>query len=57
MGKNLYQYKDKSFKEVFLEVQTDGNTVVVTDDENNTEYYLDTIIGNKKLEIIYIMQD
>lgn len=56
-GKNLSQYKDKSFKEVFLEVQTRGETIVITDDENNTEYSLDTIIGNKKLEIIYIMQN
>ena len=56
-GKNLSQYKDSSFKEVFLEVQTNGKTIVVTDDENNTEYSLDTIVGNKKLEIIYILQE
>lgn len=55
-GKDLWQYKDRAFKEVFLEVQTSGSTIVETDD-NNVQYSLETIIGNKKLEIIYIMQN
>lgn len=49
-GKNLLQYKDKKFKEMFIEVATSGETV--TDGNDSIE----TIKGNKKLEIIYIMQ-
>lgn len=49
-GKNLNQYKEKKFIEKFLEVTTSGETI--TDEE----YSLETIKGNKKLEIIYIMQ-
>lgn len=55
-GKKLNQYKDKKFKEKFLEIQTSGETIIETDDENNVEYSLETIKGNKKLEIVYIMQ-
>lgn len=49
-GKGLEQYKDKTFKEKFIEITTSGETI--TDEE----YSLETIKGNKKLEIIYIMQ-
>ncbi len=49
-GKNLKQYKDRKFKEKFLEISTSGETI--TDEENS----LETIKGNKKLEIIYILQ-
>lgn len=50
-GKNLMQYKDKKFVEKFIEVQTSGETI---SDGNNS---LETIKGNYKLEIIYIMQE
>lgn len=56
-GKNLNQYKGKTFKEKFIEIQTSGTTITDTDEENNIEYSLETIKGNKKLEIVYIMQD
>lgn len=49
-GKNLKQYKDRMFMEKFIEVATSGETL--TDGEDSIE----TIRGNKKLEIIYIMQ-
>ena len=49
-GKNLLQYKDKMFKEKFIEVTTTGKTLTDGDDS------IETIRGNKKLEIIYIMQ-
>jgi len=49
-GKNLMQYKDKKFIEKFIEVQTSGETII---DSGNS---LETIKGNYKLEIIYIMQ-
>ncbi len=49
-GKNLYQYKNRNFKEKFIEISTSGQTV--TDGEDSIE----TIKGNKKLEIIYILQ-
>lgn len=49
-GKNLLQYKDKKFKEKFLEIATSGETI--TDGNDSIE----TIRGNKKLEIIYIIQ-
>lgn len=49
-GKNLNQYKDKKFIEKFIEISTSGETI--TDEENS----LETIKGNKKLEVIYIMQ-
>lgn len=50
-GKNLNQYKDRKFKEKFIEIQTSGTTI--TEDE----YSLETVKGNKKLEIVYIMQN
>ena len=49
-GKNLLQYKDRTFKEKFIEIQTSGETVTDGNDE------IETIRGNKKLEIIYILQ-
>lgn len=49
-GKNLSQYKNRQFKEKFIEIATSGETL--TDGEDSIE----TIRGNKKLEIIYIMQ-
>ena len=49
-GKNLKQYKDMQFKEKFIEIATSGETI--TDGNDSIE----TIKGNKKLEIIYIMQ-
>ena len=48
--KNLKNYEDSKFIEKFLEISTDGETI--TDDG----YSLETIKGNKKLEIIYILQ-
>lgn len=51
-GKGLLKkYKNKKFIEKFVEVTTSGETI--TDEE----YSLETIKGNKKLEIIYIMQN
>lgn len=55
-SKNLNQYKDMKFKEKFLEIQTSGTTLTELDDDNNIEYSLETVKGNKKLEIIYILQ-
>lgn len=55
-GKNLNQYKDYEFKEKFIEIQTSGETVAITDEEFNIEYSIETIKGNKKLEIVYIAQ-
>lgn len=49
-GKNLSQYKDRMFKEKFIEIATTGKTL--TDGNDSIE----TVRGNKKLEIIYIMQ-
>lgn len=49
-GKNLLQYKNRKFKEKFIEIATSGQTV--TDGNDSIE----TIKGNKKLEIIYILQ-
>lgn len=51
-GKGLLkpQYRNRKFKEVFLEISTSGETI--TDEESS----LETIKGNKKLEIIYILQ-
>lgn len=49
-GKNLWGYKSNTFLEKFLEIETSGETV--TDGEDSIE----TIKGNKKLEIIYILQ-
>lgn len=57
VGKNLNQYKGKTFKEKFIEIQTSGTTITDTDEEDNIEYSLETVKGNKKLEIVYIMQD
>lgn len=50
-GKNLQSYKEKKFIEKFLEISTSGTTI--TDEE----YSLETVKGNKKLEIIYILQE
>ncbi len=50
-GKNLKQYQNRKFIEKFLEISTRGETI--TDDE----YSIETIKENKKLEIIYILQD
>lgn len=57
VGKKLNQYKGKTFKEKFIEIQTSGTTITDTDEEDNIEYSLETVKGNKKLEIVYIMQD
>lgn len=57
IGKNLSQYKNRTFIEKFLEIQTSGKTITEKDEDNdNIEYSLETIKGNKKLEIIYILQ-
>lgn len=50
VGKNLKQYKDKQFIEKFIEISTSGETI--TDEDVS----LETIKGNSKLEIIYIMK-
>lgn len=55
-GKNLNQFKDKKFKEKFIEIQTSGTTITEQDEETNIEYSLETVRGNKKLEIVYIEQ-
>lgn len=56
-GKKLNEkYKDKKFKEKFIEIQTSGTTITDTDENGNVEYSLETVKGNKKLEIVYIMQ-
>lgn len=55
-GKNLNQYKGETFKEKFIEIQTSGTTITDTDKNGNIEYSLETVKGNKKLEIVYIMQ-
>lgn len=50
-GKNLLSnYKGRTFKEKFIEIATSGETI--TDGSDSVE----TIKGNKKLEIIYILQ-
>lgn len=49
-SKNLQKYKKNKFLEMFLEVTTSGNTI--TEDGDS----LEMIKGNKKLEIIYILQ-
>lgn len=57
VGKNLNaQCKNKTFKEKFIEIQTSGTTITDTDENGNIEYSLETVKGNKKLEIVYIMQ-
>ena len=48
--KKLKNYENSKFIEKFIEITTNGETV--TDDG----YSLETIKGNKKLEIIYILQ-
>lgn len=48
--KKLKNYENSKFIEKFIEITTDGETI--TDEE----YSLETIKGNKKLEIIYILQ-
>lgn len=56
-GKNLSQYKESKFKEKFIEIQTSGTTITETDAEDQSiQYSLETVRGNKKLEIIYILQ-
>ena len=55
-GKKLDSYKNTTFIEKFVEIQTSGETIIETDDKGNIEYSLETIKGNKKLEIVYIMQ-
>jgi hypothetical protein len=50
-GKGLKAYKDKKFVEKFIEISTSGQTL--TDGSDSIEL----IRGNKKLEIIYIVQD
>lgn len=55
-GKNLSKLKNRKFVEKFLEIQTSGTTITEQDDANN-EYSLETVKGNKKLEIIYILQE
>lgn len=49
-GKNLKKYENSKFIEKFIEITTSGETV--TDGVDS----LETIKGNKKLEIIYILQ-
>ena len=49
-GKNLMQYKDRKFREMFLEIATSGQTITDGSD------YVETIRGNQKLEIIYILE-
>lgn len=56
-GKNLNQYRNRKFKEKFIEIQTSGTTIVDTDENNDIQYSLETVKGNKKLEIVYIMQN
>lgn len=55
-GKKLSDLKNRKFIEKFLEIQTSGETITEQDD-NNIQYSLETIKGNKKLEIIYILQE
>lgn len=55
-GKKLNDYKNNKFKEKFIEIQTSGTTITDTDENGNIEYSLETVKGNKKLEIVYIMQ-
>lgn len=56
-GKDLKQYKDRTFKEKFIEIQTSGTTITETDEEDQSiQYSIETVRGNKKLEIIYILQ-
>ena len=52
-GKNLLgNYKNRKFKEKFVEIQTSG--IIATD--GNTNDSLEVTNVNRKLEIIYIMQ-
>lgn len=55
-GTNLSELKNGKFKEKFIEIQTSGKTITELDPDDNTEYSLETVKGNKKLEIIYILQ-
>lgn len=56
-GKKLSQYKGNKFKEKFIEIQTSGTTITETDEEDQSiQYSIETVRGNKKLEIIYILQ-
>lgn len=48
-GKNLKQYENRTFTEMFLEIATSGETL--TDGSDS----IVTVRGNTKLEIIYIM--
>lgn len=54
-GKNLSNLKNRKFMEKFIEIQTSGTTITEQDDKN-VNYSLETVKGNKKLEIIYILQ-
>ena len=49
-GKNLMQYQNRKFKEKFVEIATSGQKI--TDGNDSIE----TIKGNNRLEIIYILQ-
>lgn len=52
-GKELLRYEGRTFKEKFVEIATSGHTV--TSDNGNGDS-LETVKGNKKLEIIYFLQ-
>lgn len=54
-GKKLNDLKNRKFIEKFIEIQTSGETITEQDDKN-INYSLETVKGNKKLEIIYILQ-
>lgn len=57
-SKKLGKYKDRKFKEKFIEIQTSGTTITEIDEtDQSIEYSLETVKGNKTLEIIYILQD
>lgn len=49
-AKNLSKYKGRTFKEKFIELSTNGETIIDGNDQ------IETIKGNKKLEIFYILQ-
>ena len=55
-GKGLNTFKNSTFKEQFIEIQTSGTTMTIQDDDTNIEYSLETVKGNKALEIVYIEQ-
>ena len=49
-GKNLTQFQNRKFKEKFIEIATSGQTITEGSDS------IETIKGNNRLEIIYILQ-